>query len=92
MIFCWVRYEIANFLRQICVEAQNQQPDFSGSEFGNPCISLADKLKAIDDFEERLQVKYLNHCDLHTALHIMTRYYAVYAISKMKITAYDTVS
>lgn len=92
MIFCLVRFEIACFVRQTWREVQNQVPDFGGSEFGSPSTPLADKLRAIDAFAQSLQARYLKNCDLNTPLHIMTRYYATYAISKWKISAYTTAS
>jgi hypothetical protein len=90
MIFCLVRYEIADFIRRTWLDVQNRAPDFSGSEFGHPLIPLAEKLRAIEGFEQKLQVRYLYRCDSHIALHIMTKYYATYAISKMRIAAYAT--
>lgn len=89
MIFCLVRCEIAEFLRQF---RSKSGLDDGSREFSNPSISVTERLEAIDEFEKHLQSKYLVHCDSHISLHILTRYYAVQSISKMRIFAYGALS
>lgn len=89
MIFCLVRCEIAEFLRQIRAKANIEG---RWSEFSNPCVSLLDKLAAIDAFEKHLQTTYLVHCDHRTTVHALARHYAIQSIAKMKIVAYGALS
>ncbi|KAF4627641.1 hypothetical protein G7Y89_g10515 [Cudoniella acicularis] len=85
MTFCLIRCEIAEFLRQI---RATRAIDIRWGEFSNPSVPLADKLGSINDFEQRLQTKYLSYCGPENPLHILARYYVKYSISKMRIAAY----
>jgi hypothetical protein len=51
MIFCLIRCEIAEFLRQI---RATRRIDVKWGEFSNPSVPLADKLGSINDFEQHL--------------------------------------
>lgn len=79
MIFCLVRCEIAEFLRQL---RAMRSTDVKWGEFSNPSVSLADKLRGIDDFERHLQTKYLNYCNPHNSLHDVTQYYTKFSVQK----------
>ena len=89
MVFCLVRCEIANFLRQI--RARKGLED-GWAEFSSPSISATEKFKAIDTFEQHLQARYLSHCDCRLPLHALTHYYAVQYISKMRLITYASLS
>ncbi|KAJ9143455.1 Zn2/Cys6 DNA-binding protein [Pleurostoma richardsiae] len=87
MIFCLVRCEVADFLRQL---RARRGAAVKWSEFSSVSVPLESKLATIREFDQHLSAKYLSHCDPCIPLHALTQYYAMYAVSKMKIVAYRT--
>ena len=89
MVFCLLRCEIAEFLRHI---RSQKRVDFRWNEFSSLSQSLADKLDVIELFQKHIYTKYIDRCDSAIPVHVLTRYYALHCLSKMRIVAYRTLS
>jgi hypothetical protein len=57
MLFTLLRLEISNFSRRVVFSNQ------FCSDNNYPILSASQKCKAIDLFKERVEMKYLSHCD-----------------------------
>lgn len=84
MIFFLIRCEVAEFLRKIRFA---NGVDASSEEFGNPLVSVEEKERIIDEFEQHLQTKYLQYCDPEVPLHLIAIAEAKSALGKMRFTA-----
>jgi hypothetical protein len=76
MLFCSIRYEIGDFMRKSGV--------FSRQRPGG-MATMAAKDKAIDDLEERLEQKYIRHCDQSIPLHALSAALARSAVYQMRL-------
>jgi hypothetical protein len=84
MIFFLIRSEAALFLSNLRnTTSQGIQVDFAMSP-----VSFDNKIKAIDDFEEKITSKYLLFCDEGLANHRMTKSIAQIIIDRMRISTY----
>jgi hypothetical protein len=84
MLFCSIRYEIGEFMRQ-----KRSLKLFDGAgQRGNVAVSLADKDKAIDEFEDMLEQKYLQYIDLSIPLHFLSAGLAGAAVCQMRLLAH----
>lgn len=89
MLFCLIRCEITEFLRQV---RESSGRDVGWSEFSNPYVTLGEKLAVIDRFEQHLHNKYLRYCDTQIPLHVISSWAAQQAIGKLRLTAYTSKS
>ncbi|KAI4170684.1 MAG: hypothetical protein LQ343_004782 [Gyalolechia ehrenbergii] len=86
MTFCLARYEIGNFLKR----SNTTFLSFDGAwpnHTGVP-TTIAEKDQAIDELEQRLEEKYLKHCDPQITLHFLTKMFSRTAVYKMRLTAH----
>ncbi|KAL8935104.1 MAG: hypothetical protein Q9216_005586 [Gyalolechia sp. 2 TL-2023] len=86
MTFCLARYEVANFLKR-----SSGSFFFFDGAWANPTglpATIVEKDQAIDELEQRLDEKYLKHCDPQITLHFLTKMFSRTAIYKMRLTAH----
>jgi hypothetical protein len=84
MLFCSVRYEIGEFMRQ-----KRSLRIFDGvGQRGSVTVSVAEKDKAIDEFEEMLEQKYLRYTDPSIPLHFISTGLARGAVCQMRLLAH----
>lgn len=90
MTFCLSRYETANFLKRSNttffffdgpLSANANQPNVLPA-------TIAEKDQAIDEIEQRLEEKYLRHCDPQITLHFLTKMFSRTAVYRMRLTAH----
>ncbi|KAL8765009.1 MAG: hypothetical protein Q9203_006766 [Teloschistes exilis] len=86
MIFCLARCEIGNFLKQSNTTFFFFDGAWARSD-GAPA-SLAEKDAAIDELEDRLERKYLRHCDPQITLHFLTKIFTRTALWRMRLVAH----
>jgi hypothetical protein len=79
MLFCSVRYEIGEFMRQSRLFGKHR----SGGAVGMASID-----KAIDELEDRLEQKYLRYCDPSVPLHLLSSALARSAVCQMRLLAH----
>ena len=84
MMFFLIRCETAEFLRKLRLA---NGVDASSEEFGNPHVSIEEKERAIDEFEQHLHTKYLQYCDRENPLHLIAIAEAKSSIGKFRFTA-----
>ncbi|KAJ5679783.1 hypothetical protein N7462_008027 [Penicillium macrosclerotiorum] len=85
MLFCLIRCEAAEFHRKF--RARRILEEGCGN-LKVPPLSLQEKLDSIDVFERHIEAKYLQYCDPQLLLHDLSRYYATYFLTKMRIITY----
>lgn len=84
MLFCSIRYEIGEFMRQ-----KRALKLFDGTrQRGNAVVSVAEKDKAIDEFENMLEQKYLRYTDPSIPLHFISAGLARGAVCHMRVLAH----
>lgn len=84
MLFCSIRYEIGEFMRQ-----KRSLKLFDGvGQRGTAPVSVAEKDKAIDEFEDMLEQKYLRYTDLSIPLHFISAGLARGAVCQMRLLAH----
>ena len=76
MLFCSIRYEIGNFMRESGVFSRQRSTSSA---------TMAAKDKAIDDLEERLERKYIRYCDDSIPLHSLSSRLAKSAVCQMRL-------
>lgn len=81
MIFCLPRYEIAEHLRQVRL---SNGVHVGLHEFSSSNVSRTEMVRAIDELEERINEKYLKHCDPQRPLHRLAIGASSFAINKMR--------
>lgn len=82
MTFCLIRYELSSTFRRINYQPPaGQGPGFAGT-------SLEEKEKWINDCHERLEHRYLKHCDMTVPLYWVTATVARLMLSKMWLMVY----
>ncbi|KAK0307402.1 hypothetical protein LTR82_015909 [Friedmanniomyces endolithicus] len=88
--FCLIRFEVANTFRRINYVPPGTAPRTShGNKSGNsPTITLADKEKWIAECHQRLEERYLKHCDMSVPLFWVTATVARLMMSKMWLMVY----
>ncbi|KAL8685373.1 MAG: hypothetical protein Q9218_007801 [Villophora microphyllina] len=86
IIFCLARCEIGNFLKLSNTTFFFFDGAWARSD-GAPA-SLAEKDAAIDELEERLERKYLKHCDPQITLHFLTKIFSRTALWRMRLVAH----
>ncbi|KAL9600273.1 MAG: hypothetical protein Q9219_003318 [cf. Caloplaca sp. 3 TL-2023] len=86
MTFCLARYEIASFLKQSNVTLFSS--DSAWAQRPTDGATLADRDQAIDELEQRLEDKYLRHCDPQITLHFLTKMFSRTAIYRMRLVAH----
>jgi hypothetical protein len=84
MLFCSVRYEIGDFM-MLSQTWKNLEVETDGTD--NNGTSMAAKDKAIDELEDRLEQKFLRHCDPSIPLHLLSTIMAQSAICRMRLIA-----
>ena len=85
MIFCLARCEVANCMRRSRISLS-----FDGT-WGRPdgaSVSLAEKDAAIDELGQRLEEKYLRHCDVKLTAHFLTTIFTQTALWRMRLVAH----
>jgi hypothetical protein len=84
MLFCSIRYEIGEFMRQ-----KRSLKLFDGvGQRADPAVYVAEKDKAIDEFEDMLEQKYLRYIDPSIPLHIQSAGLARGAVCQMRLLAH----
>ncbi|KAI4169341.1 MAG: hypothetical protein LQ348_007287 [Seirophora lacunosa] len=86
MTFCLARYEIISFLKH-----SNTTSFFLEGAWAKPdtvLATLAEKDHAIDELEQRLEEKYLRHCDPQITLHFLTKMFSRTAVYRMRLIAH----
>ncbi|KAL8979008.1 MAG: hypothetical protein Q9177_006250, partial [Variospora cf. flavescens] len=86
MTFCLARYEVINFLKR-----SNATFFFFEGAWAKPegvPATLAEKDHAIDELEQRLEEKYLRHCDPQITLHFLTKMFSRTAVYRMRLIAH----
>jgi hypothetical protein len=84
MLFCSIRYEIGEFMRQ-----KRSLKLFDGfRQRGIATVSLTEKDKAIDEFEDMLEQKYLRYTDPSIPLHFISAGLARGAVCQMRLLAH----
>ncbi|KAI4237739.1 MAG: hypothetical protein LQ352_007920 [Teloschistes flavicans] len=86
MIFCLARCEIGDFLKRANTTFFFFDGAWARSD-GTPA-SLAEKDAAIDELEDRLERKYLRHCDPQITLHFLTKIFTRTALWRMRLVAH----
>ncbi|PSN65272.1 hypothetical protein BS50DRAFT_575317 [Corynespora cassiicola Philippines] len=84
MTFCIIRFEVANIFRRILYIPPG--PNRCNEFFAN--LSIADKEKWISDCHQRLEDKYLKHCDMTVPLFWVTATISRLVMSKMWLIVY----
>ncbi|KAL9027123.1 MAG: hypothetical protein Q9196_004309 [Gyalolechia fulgens] len=85
MTFCLARYEIGYFLKR-----SNTTYFLDGAWANQTAVpaTIAEKDLAIDELEQRLEEKYLKHCDPQITLHFLTKMFSRTAVYRMRLTAH----
>ena len=82
MIFSLLRYEVGYGLRSL---HGGPSPHSVWHKLGSNCLSSEEKLKFIDEFEARLQDKYLKHCNPEAPLDFVSITVARSIICRMRL-------
>jgi len=84
MLFCSIRYEIGEFMRQ-----SKPLKLFDGAgQRAAAAVSLMEKDKAINEFEDMLEQKYLRYTDPSIPLHFLSAGLARSAVCQMRLLAH----
>ncbi|KAK8177999.1 fungal-specific transcription factor domain-containing protein [Phyllosticta citrichinensis] len=83
MFFCLLRYKMGRFMRQ---HRHIFFSDFQLVPEGDD--SLAERDRAIDEFEQMLETKFLRHCDPSVPLHYLTAIVARCALCIVRLLAH----
>jgi hypothetical protein len=84
MLFCSIRYEIGEFMRQY-----RSLKLFDGlGQRTTAAVSLMEKDKAINEFEDMLEKKYLRYTDPSIPLHFLSAGLAKSAVCQMRLLAH----
>ncbi|KAL8830933.1 MAG: hypothetical protein Q9170_005507 [Blastenia crenularia] len=86
MTFCLARYEVGTFLKSsntiyFSFDSTWSKPD-------GTTATTVEKDQAIDELEQRLEEKYLKHCDPQITLHFLTKMFARTAIYRLRLVAH----
>ncbi|KAK3074291.1 hypothetical protein LTR53_003402 [Teratosphaeriaceae sp. CCFEE 6253] len=87
MSFCLIRFEVANTFRRINYVLPGG-PRIGGSENDAQAVTLQDKEKWITECHQRLEERYLQHCDMSVPLFWVTATVARLMMSKMWLMVY----
>lgn len=85
MLCFLIRCETAKFLADL---RSQQGGDVGWTEFSTAQWSLSHKLSLIRDFQARVELRYLIHCDTRDRLHNFTRRLTDLMITRMRLAAY----
>ncbi|GAB7341379.1 hypothetical protein MBLNU457_7635t2 [Dothideomycetes sp. NU457] len=83
MSFCLIRFEVANTFRRL-----NYIPPGSHQVSGFSSVKLEDKEKWIAECQQRLEDKYLKHCDMSVPIFWVTATVARLMMAKMWLMVY----
>lgn len=84
MLFCSMRYEIGNFMRQ---SMKHENVDENG-QMTKTSTSIAAKDRALDELEHHLEQKYLKYCDPSVPHHLLALYLGKSAICRLRLAAH----
>lgn len=76
MIFCLLRYEVGLYFAN------------NGRKFFDPTSTVEEKDALINEFEDRIEIKYLRYCDATNPLHLISSGGARSAICKLRLMAH----
>src|SRR5450432_224511 len=85
MVFCLVRYEFGQFLRE---HAGDSGFDGHWENLSSAANSIAEKDRKIDELEQLLENKFIRHCDPLIPLHMLATAVARSAICKLRLTCH----
>lgn len=91
MFFCLMRYNLGRFMRRSTAKSyfgeskvfDDDPPNIQGQD-----VSLAEKDKKINEFEQFLDEHFLKHCDPSVPLHYLTAIVARCALAVMRLMAH----
>lgn len=86
MAFLLLRAQMGLFLKQTI--PGNVAFDGCWSGLTDPSVSIVERDRAIDEFEQTLEEKFVRHCDLHVPVQCMTFYAAKASICKLRLFAH----
>lgn len=86
MMFFLIRCHVGDFLRR---SGPNNAYDGTWSRLSQSGVPIADKDKAIDEFEDLLKRKFLNYCDESIPSHLMAAYLSRAVICTMRFIAHN---
>lgn len=86
MMFFLIRCHVGDFLRR---SGPNNAYDGTWSRLSQSGVPIANKDKAIDEFEELLKRKFLNYCDESIPSHLMAAYLSRAVICTMRFIAHN---
>ncbi|KAK8201700.1 fungal-specific transcription factor domain-containing protein [Phyllosticta capitalensis] len=82
MFFCLLRYNMGHFMRR------HRHYFFTDCARSDGEASMADRDRAIDEFEQMLETKFLRHCDPSVPLHYLTAIVARCALCVVRLLAH----
>ncbi|KAK3650945.1 hypothetical protein LTR56_005996 [Elasticomyces elasticus] len=89
MSFCLIRFEVANTFRRISYVPPGANNRAAGDYLsGTSSVTLQDKEKWITECHQRLEERYLKHCDMSVPLFWVTATVARLMMSKMWLMVY----
>lgn len=86
MMFFLIRCHVGDFLRR---SSPNNAYDGTWSRLSQSGVPIANKDKAIDEFEDLLKRKFLNYCDESIPSHLMAAYLSRAVICTMRFIAHN---